>query len=320
MDWYLPAGDATTASALRRAITSYLSRHAAPGSDLENAGLAVSELMTNALLHTGSSAWVSLEWGGEQPVLSVYDLGPEFAFDGDSLPADPLSPGGRGLFIASHVASDLEVAHRRGGGNVVSARLPVRRPRVASHDPPASTFGALPDPAEAGPHGFGKESFLRALVVQLAQAVELQHGPQAAEAAVAQVGTDVGGRMEAEYRKAQGIVGRLDSEQMANAYVRLKHAIDGGFYVIEATDEKIVLGNTACPFGPNVRRSPALCRMTSSVFGGIAARNAGGATVVLEERIAVGDPGCRVTVFLGSASEQLRARGHTYAPPQPDPS
>ncbi len=317
MDWYLPAGDAETASALRRAIGSYLARHAAPGSDLENAGLAVSELMTNALLHTDSSAWVSLEWGGRQPILSVYDLGPEFEFHWDALPPDPLSPSGRGLFIASHVAADLEVAHRRGGGNVVSAKLPVHRPAAESHDPPASRFGALPDPDEAGPDGFGKESFLRALVVQLAQAVELEHGPQAAEAAVAQVGTDVGGRMEQEYRQAKQITGRLTPEQMAEAYVRLKHAIDGGFYVIEATDEKIVLGNTACPFGLKVRRSPALCRMTSSVFGGIAARNADGATVVLEERLAVGDPGCRVTVFLGSASEELRARGHTYAAPQP---
>ncbi len=317
MDWYLPAGDAETASALRRAISSYLARHAAPGSDLEGASLAVSELMTNALLHTGSSAWVSLDWGGEQPVLSVYDLGPEFELGGDELPPDPLSPGGRGLFIASHVASDLEVAHRGGGGNVVSATLPVQRPQAATLDPPASSFGALPDPAEAGPDGYGKESFLRALVVQLAQTVELRHGPQAAEAAVAQVGTDVGGRMEAEFRKAKNVVGRLDPEQMADAYVRLKHAIDGGFYVIEATDEKIVLGNTACPFGTSVRRSPALCRMTSSVFGGIAARNAGGATVVLEERIAVGDPGCRVTVYLGTADAGLRSRGHTYAPPEP---
>ncbi len=317
MDWYLPAGDAESASALRRAIGSYLERHAAPDSDLDNAGLAVSELLTNALLHTGGSAWVSLVWGGERPLLSVYDLGDEFEFHSDQLPADPMAPGGRGLFIASHVASDLEVAHRRGAGNVVSATLPVRRPRTDSYDPPATTVGALPSPAEAGEEGFGKESFLRALVVQLAQTVELQHGPQAAEAAVAQVGTDVGGRMEDEYRRAKEVAGRLTPDQMAEAYVRLKHAIDGGFYVIEATDEKIVLGNTRCPFGGSVRRSPALCRMTSSVFGGIAARNAGGATVVLEERIAVGDPGCRVTVFLGPAREALRARGHTYAPPRP---
>ncbi len=316
MDWYLPAGDAESASALRRALSSYLERHSAPGSDIENAELAVSELLTNALLHSASSAWVSLDWSGASPLLSVYDLGPEFTIDGsEALPADPLSVGGRGLYIASHVAGDLEVAHRRGGGNVVSATLPVQRPVAASHDPPLSTIGALPTPEEAGPDGFPKLAFLRALVVQLAQAVELQHGPEAAETVVAQVGTDVGGRMEEEYRRAKRITGRMSAGQMADAYVRLKHAIDGGFYVIEASDERIVLGNTACPFGESVRRSPALCRMTSSVFGGIAARNAGGATVMLEERIAVGDPGCRVTVYLGPASADVDQRGHVYAAP-----
>jgi hypothetical protein len=38
--------------------------------------------------------------------------------------------------------------------------------------------------------------------------------------------------------------------------------------------------------------------MTSSVFGGIAARSHGEAWVSLEERIAVGDHECRVVVWL----------------------
>jgi hypothetical protein len=52
--------------------------------------------------------------------------------------------------------------------------------------------------------------------------------------------------------------------------------------------------------------------MTSSVFGGIAARNTGGAVVQLEERIAVGDPQCRVTVWLGRAPEAVRDVVHVY--------
>ncbi len=95
--------------------------------------------------------------------------------------------------------------------------------------------------------------------------------------------------------------------------MRLKHAIDGGFSVVEVTDERIVLANTRCPFGDAVRRAPALCRMTSSVFGGIAARNSDGeAAVVLEERIAVGDPGCRVVVYLGASADDDRPFLHRY--------
>jgi len=56
--------------------------------------------------------------------------------------------------------------------------------------------------------------------------------------------------------------------------------------------------------------------MTSSVFGGVAARNhPGGASVLLEERIAVGDPGCRVVVYLGDAPAAAGPVTHRYAAP-----
>lgn len=77
-----------------------------------------------------------------------------------------------------------------------------------------------------------------------------------------------------------------------------------------------MLGNRQCPFGTAVRHAPALCRMTSSVFGGIAARNLCHAVVLLDERIAVGDPECRVTVLLGAAARDT-AGGHHYRAPQP---
>jgi hypothetical protein len=69
-------------------------------------------------------------------------------------------------------------------------------------------------------------------------------------------------------------------------------------------------------FGDAVKAVPALCRMTSSVFGGIAARNrADGPAVVLEERIAVGDPGCRVVVLLCASPEEVARLAHRYDSP-----
>ena len=54
--------------------------------------------------------------------------------------------------------------------------------------------------------------------------------------------------------------------------------------------------------------------MTSSVFGGIAARNSDHeVAVVLEERIAVGDPGCRVVVYLATPPDDPQA-AHRYRP------
>ena len=332
VDWYLDRGDQL--AELRHELVGYLERHAAHGNEdgIADAELVASEAVGNAMRHTGGPVWVSLTWGAERPVLSVHDVGPGFdpevvesvrrsnRPDGDR--EREMDESGRGLLIVQALAPDVTASLKAGAGMVVAVTLPVRREASASYDPPQRHSGALPAVAEARPEGgFGKESFLRALVVQLSQAVEAQHGPESAEAAVAQVGTDVGGQMEAEYRLATEVVGRLTPDQLGHCYVRLKHAIDGQFSVVEATPGRIVLENRRCPFGETVRRAPALCRMTSSVFGGIAARNnPDGASVVLEERIAVGDPGCRVVVYLGPPPPEAAPFAHRYrAPARPRP-
>ncbi|MBB4664197.1 methanogen output domain 1-containing protein [Conexibacter arvalis] len=299
MDWYLDGSTPEAVTDLRHEIVGYLRRHADPGSDLPGAELAVSELLSNVVQHAPGPAWAQIDWSGERAVLAVHDLGRGFDPVAE-LPEDLLQPGGgRGLFVASNVSGWMTVAAKRAGGSRVTVELPVARVPERDLDPPRQRAGALPSPGQAEADGsFGKEAFLLALVVQLAAAVERNEGPDAAEAAVAQVGADVGGRIEEEYRRARGIVGELPPTQIADLYVRLKAAIDGDFYVVDVDEDRIVLGNRACPFGDVVRRAPGLCRMTSSVFGGIAARNTGGATVVLEERIALGDPECRVVVWL----------------------
>ena len=316
VDWYLDGSDVAATVALRQEIRDYLGRHAEPDADLDSAEVAISELLSNLPRHAPGPAWASLTWSGPSPVLEVRDLGPGFEVDVSQLPpAD--QTGGRGLILASAFVRSLETAARRSGGTTVRAVLDVDRPPSPDYDPTLSPGTLLPDLSEALPGGgFGKESFLRALIVQLAQAVERTGGPALAEASVAQVAIDVGSQMEKEYRVATGVVERLDPDRLADCFVRLKHAIDGGFAVTELTEERIVLVNDRCPFGDVVRLAPALCRMTSAVFGGIAARSHGDASVTLEERIAVGDPGCRVVIELGP--EQSSPASHRYrSHPQP---
>ncbi|MDO8213198.1 methanogen output domain 1-containing protein [Conexibacter sp. CPCC 206217] len=313
MDWYLEGTEPEAVADLRREVGEHLRRHAAPGSDLDGAAIAISELLSNVERHAPGPAWVQLDWSRVRAVLSVHDLGAGFE-DTRELPADLLAEGGgRGLFIVSNVAGWMTVAAKRAGGSRVTVELPVLRDLERDQDVPRRRPGALPAPEEVRPDGFfDRESFLRALVVQLAEAVERNEGPDAAAAAIAQVGADVGGRMEDEYRRVEGVVGDLGPAQIADLYVRLKAAIEGDFYVIDADDERIVLGNRTCPFGDVVRRAPGLCRMTSSVFGGIAARNTGGASVVLEERIALGDPECRVVVWLKGAHRGEWRSAHEF--------
>ncbi len=307
MEWVLERHGPECVTALRREVMAYVRRHGDPDSDFAGAEIVVAELVANAFEHAPGPAWVRVSWEDERPQLEVHDLGPGFDLE-TQLPG-PRQTNGRGLFLANALADQLARTGKRAGGSNVTATLPVRRRREVKHDPPRSSLSPLPAPEEAAADGtFGRESFLRALVVELAQAVEGTQGPGVAEALVAQVGTNVGQRMEEGYRAARTVTGKLSPEQMADLFVRLKRAMDGDFYVIDADERRIVLGNRCCPFGDVVRRQPGLCRMTSSVFGGIAARNTGASAVVLEERIAIGDPECRVVVWLdGSASTRPRA-------------
>jgi anti-sigma regulatory factor (Ser/Thr protein kinase) len=316
MDWVVDSSNLGGVSELRREITSYLRRHADEDARLGDCELVISELITNGARHTSGPVWVSIDWSAAQPTIRVADVGPGFDMRIELPAADSL--GGRGLFIVNSIVDRLESFRRSAGGSVVMATLPVTRTPAVSIDPPRRRTTVLPSLEEAEPdRGFGKEPFLRALVVQLAQTVAEQQGPDAAERVVAQVGADVGGQMELEYRAATGATGQLSPELLAACFVRLKHAIDGGFFVVEITDNAIVLENDRCPFGDAVRLAPALCRMTSSVFGGIAARSAQReATVRLEERIAIGDTRCRVVIELDPAHRPGEPpRGHRYSTP-----
>jgi DNA-binding CsgD family transcriptional regulator/anti-sigma regulatory factor (Ser/Thr protein kinase) len=314
MEWAVDGANAAEIAALRREVAAYLGRHAEPHSDVAGAEMVIAELLANVFEHAPGPAWVRVNWERERPRLEVHDLGPGFVLD-PRLP-EPQTLRGRGLFIVDAIADDLARADKTAGGSVVSATLPVRRRVERPGERPRDTVAALASVDEARADGtFATEAFLRALVVAMAQTIETDQGPDVAAATVTQVGADVGGRMEQAYRAATGIAGRLSPEQIADLFVRLKGGIGGDFYVIEADERRIVLGNRRCPFGPMVQGQPALCRMTSSVFGGIAARNASRSAVVLEDRIALGDRECRVVVWLGDHGPPDDSGAHRYAGP-----
>jgi predicted ArsR family transcriptional regulator len=121
----------------------------------------------------------------------------------------------------------------------------------------------------------------------------------------------VGDSIDKEYRQALS-VSRLSREQVADVLVDLKARIKGDFHVIEQDDEKIVLGNRACPFAEKVLGRNSMCMMTSNVFGAIAAENLGYAKVELQETIARGDAGCRVVVYLKPTPEAESREGREY--------
>lgn len=152
-------------------------------------------------------------------------------------------------------------------------------------------------PLSMKPVPLDRDRFLRTLLRELSGTLESVVGMDEAAGYVSIVGGAVGEHIDSEYRAALQ-VDRLSRGQVRDVLVDLKRRIHGDFYVIEETEDRIVLGNRTCPFGEYVQGRPSLCMMTSNVFGSIAARNLGYARVRIEQAIAQGDPGCRVVVHL----------------------
>ena len=142
-------------------------------------------------------------------------------------------------------------------------------------------------------------SFLQAFIVQGIRVAELDcvaHGGQGNH--VARVGLAASGCLEQMARQHLGCTGRIDAARYAELIVEIKNRIGGQFEPAGSTAAEVRVINHRCPFGDRVKEAPELCRMTSSVFGAIAARNFGYAKVELHKRIATHDGLCDVRVHL----------------------
>jgi predicted ArsR family transcriptional regulator len=170
--------------------------------------------------------------------------------------------------------------------------------------------------AERLPVGLGRDTFFRSLIRELSGTLQDVVGLDEASGFVSVVGQNIGRAIDDEYRRAWGSE-QLAPDQVAQTLVDLKRRIGGDFFIIEQDDEKIVLGNRVCPFGDKVMDRPALCMMTSNVFGSITADNLGYAKVAIDEAIALGHSGCRVTVWLKPTPEADAIPGREYFGPDP---
>lgn len=156
-----------------------------------------------------------------------------------------------------------------------------------------------------------RDGFLRTLIRELSGTLQDVVGLDEASGFVSVVGQRVGEIIDSQYKSALQ-VSNLSREQVGAVLVDLKRRIQGDFYIIEESDEKIVFGNRRCPFGDKVLERPALCMMTSNVFGAIASQNLGYAKVALEKTIARGDGHCRVTLYLRPTEESEQLEGREY--------
>ncbi|HIK23556.1 MULTISPECIES: methanogen output domain 1-containing protein [unclassified Thermosynechococcus] len=156
-------------------------------------------------------------------------------------------------------------------------------------------------------------SFLQHLLGLVAETLEDIVGLDDASGFIALVGQQMGNHINELYTQALGDR-PLDAKTVAQILVDLKNRIEGGFFLIEQDEERIILGNQRCPLGSGVIGHPSLCMMTSSVFGVIVAHHLGYAKVCIEAAIANGDQGCRVVIYTQPTAAAAAAKGREYYP------
>lgn len=110
--------------------------------------------------------------------------------------------------------------------------------------------------------------------------------------------------LEAHARRLLDLPQEISRDQYTNLIINIKNQIGGGFAQAPGEGRAVRVENHRCPFGDRVKEAPELCRMTSSVFGGIAARNFGYARVELRKRIATNDGKCEVLIYTDRAAAQ----------------
>jgi len=149
-------------------------------------------------------------------------------------------------------------------------------------------------------------SFLQTFIAQAISLAEDTHteAPAGVSRAIEQLGLSAGSCFESAYRSEYGLEDTLETGDYADLICQIKNRIGGQFSQTGSDGDAVRVVAHRCPFGEAVKQAPHLCRMTSSVFGGIAARNFGYAKVELASRIAAGDRVCDITVHLDRQAAQ----------------
>ncbi len=156
-------------------------------------------------------------------------------------------------------------------------------------------------------------SFLQAFVTQSVKVT----GQLSCEACagtrnhIERVGLSASRCLEEVSRRQLGYEGEIGPNEYAELIINIKNQIGGHFAREGSGAGTIRVVASRCPFGEQVKAAPELCRMTTSVFGGIAARNFSYAKVDLRRRIATGDGLCEVLIYLDPLTARDQ-RGDEY--------
>ncbi len=285
VEWCVDTRIPGSSSTLEDEICAHLDRHA-----VEPAVVELARPLVRQALEAGRDGpiWMSLDWEGRNGQLRFHPLS-----DGP-LPGTAIGPG---VTRAHDVVARLRAEY--GEGEDVGLAISVARPPERDIDPAPADPGLIPD--ERPGH----------LIGLLAAAV-------AASSSLDEAAAHAGATLAAREALRAGPGGPgPDARRLAHMLVDIEDRLGGEFEVVAATRQRAELRNRRCPFGPAT--APAMCRFTSALAGGLAARAAGEAEVNVVETLASGDHECRVVLEVERSANRDFTHRYTW-PPTPPPT
>lgn|GEM_PF-519508 len=290
MDWCFETGAPRARAKVQDRVLDHLQRHSLDPLAVRRARELIDGLL-GEVAALGSLAWLGLRWEESTAYLEARGCTPgdlELAgLGGTDL--------GDGVVAAHGIYETLPDVFS--STDVIRLALPVSRPREADVDPLPLR---LPD-------GVTPRAFAGTVAAAMAEITGRGRSPL--EAAASSGAAFAASLAETSPPPPTPL-------DVARAFVEFEAEAGGDFRVVEAADDRVVVCNNRCPFGPGVTGIPELCRSTSALLGSLAARTFGESTVLVEESIALGDPQCRLVLSTGGARTAMsREMGHSYAWP-----
>jgi anti-sigma regulatory factor (Ser/Thr protein kinase) len=278
VEWCVDTRILGAPASLESEISAHLLRHCLEPGMVELAQPAIRQALNS---RPRGLVWISLDWEDSFPTLETYP------YSGGAIPGRIVAPG----VARCHDHTALRA----------TSSIPTEPERVSL------AVSRAPE-ADLDPHPRSQGGIIGGLPLSVAGAVsdELAAGRTLEEAA-ARAGATVAGQIAATSEH-----GGASPAAIAELFIQAERQLGGDFHLVSADERRAVLGNRRCPFGPSAQ--PAMCRFTSAIAGGLAARLGGGAEVTVDERLALGDPQCRLTLDLGPPTGRVTSHRYTWPP------
>jgi anti-sigma regulatory factor (Ser/Thr protein kinase) len=127
--WTFHSSDAYSAQSSRHELMKFLRQFVASEDELFRSELILGEVLANTVEHAPGLVNIEIDWSGIYPIVTVADTGPGLSRFAHALPKDFLEENGRGLFLISTLAVNVQAERSPDGGTLMRIVLPVRRDR-----------------------------------------------------------------------------------------------------------------------------------------------------------------------------------------------